>query len=100
MIYRFRKNYFLIICIFLILYFIFNLLDGNRGLFSYVKKKEELKNLNNDEQKYINKIIELEKRNILLSEKLDKDFIEILIREKFLFGKENEKVYIITNNEN
>ena len=100
MIYRFRKNYFLIICIFLILYFIFNILDGNRGLFSYVKKKEELKNLNNDEQKYINKIIELEKRNILLSEKLDKDFIEILIREKFLFGKENEKVYIITNNEN
>ena len=100
MIYRFRKNYFLIICIFLILYFIFNLLDGNRGLFSYVKKKEELKNLNNDEKKYIYKIIELEKRNILLSEKLDKDFIEILIREKFLFGKENEKVYIITNNEN
>ena len=100
MIYRFRKNYFLIICIFLILYFIFNLLDGNRGLFSYVKKKEELKNLNNDEQKYINKIIELEKKNTLLSEKLDKDFIEILIREKFLFGKENEKVYIITNNEN
>ena len=100
MIYRFRRNYFLIICIFLILYFIFNLLDGNRGLFSYVKKKEELKNLNNDEQKYINKIIELEKRNTLLSEKLDKDFIEILIREKFLFGKENEKVYIITNNEN
>ena len=100
MIYKFRKNYFLIICIFLILYFIFNLLDGNRGLFSYVKKKEELKNLINDEQKYINKIIELEKRNTLLSEKLDKDFIEILIREKFLFGKENEKVYIITNNEN
>ena len=100
MIYRFRKNYFLIICIFLILYFIFNLLDGNRGLFSYVKKKEELKNLNNNEQKYINKIIELEKRNTLLSEKLDKDFIEILIREKFLFGKQNEKVYIITNNEN
>ena len=100
MIYRFRKNYFLIICIFLILYFIFNLLDGNRGLFSYVKKKEELKNLNKDEQKYINKIIELEKRNTLLSEKLDKDFIEILIREKFLFGKENEKVYIIKNNEN
>ncbi len=100
MIYKLRKNYFLIICIFLILYFIFNLLDGNRGLFSYVKKKEELKNLNNDEQKYINKIIELEKKNTLLSEKLDKDFIEILIREKFLFGKENEKVYIITNNEN
>ena len=100
MICRFKKNYFLIICIFLILYFIFNLLDGNRGLFSYVKKKEELKSLNNDEQKYINKIIELEKRNTLLSEKLDKDFIEILIREKFLFGKENEKVYIITNNEN
>tara|TARA_B100000475_G_C14741004_1_gene206172 strand:- start:31 stop:333 length:303 start_codon:yes stop_codon:yes gene_type:complete len=100
MIFRFKKNYFLIISIFLILYFFFNLLDGKRGLFSYIKKKEELKNLTIKENKYIEKITELENKNILLSEKLDKDFIEILIREKFLFGKQNEKVYIITNNEN
>ncbi len=100
MIFKFRKKYFLIICVFLILYFFFNLLDGKRGLFSYIKKKEELKNLNIKEKKYIEKITELENKNILLSEKLDKDFIEILIREKFLFGKENEKVYIITNNDN
>tara|TARA_B100001769_G_scaffold256375_1_gene233607 strand:+ start:746 stop:1048 length:303 start_codon:yes stop_codon:yes gene_type:complete len=100
MIFRFKKNYFLIVSIFLILYFIFNLLDGKRGLFSYIKKKEELKNLTIKENKYIEKITELENKNILLSEKLDKDFIEILIREKFLFGKQNEKVYIITNNEN
>ena len=100
MIFRFKKNYFLIVSIFLILYFIFNLLDGKRGLFSYIKKKEELKNLTIKENKYIEKITELENKNILLSEKLDKDFIEILIREKFLFGKQNEKVYIIKNNEN
>ena len=100
MILRFKKNYFLIISIFLILYFFFNLLDGKRGLFSYIKKKEELKNLNIKENDYIEKITELENKNLLLSEKFDKDFIEILIREKFLFGKQNEKVYIITNNEN
>ena len=100
MILRFKKNYFLIISIFLILYFFFNLLDGKRGLFSYIKKKEELKNLNIKENDYIEKITELENKNMLLSEKFDKDFIEILIREKFLFGKQNEKVYIITNNEN
>tara|TARA_S200000501_G_C20697192_1_gene687871 strand:+ start:39 stop:341 length:303 start_codon:yes stop_codon:yes gene_type:complete len=100
MIYKFRKNYFLIICTFLILYFFFNLLDGDRGLFSYLKKKNDLNNLIKSEKNYLSKINEYENKNLLLSEDLDKDFIEILIREKFLFGKENEKVYIIKNNEN
>ena len=92
-----KKNYFLLISIFLILYFIFNLLDGERGLFSYIKKKEILKNLQDSEKKYINKIDELEFKNSLLTTNLDLDFIETLIREKFLFGKKNETTYIIVN---
>ena len=44
---KIKKNYFLLISTFLILYFIFNLLDGERGLFSYFKKKEILSVLKN-----------------------------------------------------
>ena len=90
-----KKNYFLLISTFFILYFIFNLLDGERGLFSYIKKKEILKNLQDSEKKYINKVDELEFKNSLLTTNLDLDFIETLIRKKFLFGKKNEITYII-----
>ena len=95
-----RKNYFLLISTFLIIYFFFNLLDGERGLFSYFKKKEILINLMTEETILSNKIKDLEFKNSLLSNKLDLDFVESLIREKFLFGKEGETLYIIKNNEN
>ena len=92
-----KKNYFLLITTFVILYFIFNLLDGERGLFSYIKKKEILTNLQQSEKDYINKIEDLEFKNSLLTTNLDLDYIETLIRSKFLFGKKNETTYIITN---
>ena len=92
-----KKNYFLLISTFLILYFIFNLLDGERGLFSYIKKKELLKNLQQTEKDYVDKINDLEFNNSLLTSNLDLDYIETLIRSKFLFGKKNETTYIITN---
>ena len=92
-----KKNYFLLISTFVILYFIFNLLDGERGLFSYIKKKEILTNLQQSEKDYINKIEDLEFKNSLLTTNLDLDYIETLIRSKFLFGKKNETTYIITN---
>jgi cell division protein DivIC len=92
---KIKKNYFLLISSFLILYFFFNLLDGERGLFSYIKKKEILTNLQNKEINLTNKVKDLEFKNFLLSDKLDLDFVETLIREKFLFGKEGETLYII-----
>ena len=92
-----KKNYFLLITTFVILYFVFNLLDGERGLFSYIKKKEILTNLQQSEKDYINKIEDLEFKNSLLTTNLDLDYIETLIRSKFLFGKKNETTYIITN---
>ena len=97
---KIKKNYFLLIFTLLILYFFFNLLDGERGLFSYYKKKEILINLQNEETNLTNKIKHLEFKNSLLSDKLDLDFIETLIREKFLFGKEGETLYIIEKNDN
>ena len=97
---KLKKNYFLLISTFLILYFFFNLLDGERGLFSYFKKKEILITLQNKEKKLTSQIKNLEFKNSLLSDKLDLDYIEILIREKFLFGKEGETLYIINKNDN
>ena len=95
-----KKNYFLLISTILFLYFFFNLLDGERGLVSYFEKKNILKELKNEKIKVANKINELEIKNSLLTDNLDLDYIEILIRENFLFGKKGEKIYLIKNNEN
>ena len=97
---KIKKNYFLLISTFLILYFFFNLLDGERGLFSYFKKKEILTNLQNEESYLKSKVKDLEFKNSLLSDKLDLDYVETLIREKFLFGKEGETLYIINKYDN
>jgi len=94
---KIKKNYFLLISTFLILYFFFNLLDGERGLFSYIKKKEILQNLQQSEKNYVEKIENLEFKNLLLTKNLDLDYIETLIRSKFFFGKKNETTYIIIN---
>ncbi len=95
-----KRNYFLLISLFLILYFGFNLVSGERGLFSYIEKKELLSNLKNEELTLISKIEDMDHKNSLLSTKLDLDYIETLIRERFLFGKEGETIYIIKNDEN
>ena len=100
MLQRLKKNYLLLVSTFLILYFFFNLLSGQRGLISYFEKKEILKNLKQQESLIINQISDLEFKNSLLSDNLDLDYIETLIRERLLFGKENEKIYIIKKNEN
>ena len=97
MIDKLKKNYFLLIITFLIIYFFFNLLGGNRGLISYFEKKEIYQNLIVDQKELSDKIASLEKKNSLLTDNIDLDFIEILIREKFLFGKTGETTYIIDN---
>ena len=96
---KIKKNYFLLISTFLILYFFFNLLDGERGLFSYIEKKELLSNLKKEELTLTNKIEDMDHKNSLLSTNLDLDYIETLIRERFLFGKKNETIYIIKKDE-
>ena len=94
-----KNNYFSLVSIFLILYFFFNLMTGERGLISYFKKKGILQNLKEKEIQLTYKIKELDLKNSLLSDNLDLDYIETLIRERFLFGKEDEKTYIIKNND-
>ena len=92
---RLKNNYFLLVSTFLILYFFFNLLSGERGLISYLEKKQILVDLQKQELLLIRQINDLDFKNSLLSDNLDLDYIEILIRERFLFGKKNEKIYII-----
>tara|TARA_B100001121_G_C18373499_1_gene472782 strand:- start:226 stop:525 length:300 start_codon:yes stop_codon:yes gene_type:complete len=97
MLQKLKKNYFVLVATFLVLYVSFNLLSGQRGLISYFEKKEILQNLKKDQINLINKINDLDNKNSLLSDNLDLDYIETLIRERLLFGKKNEKIYIIIN---
>ncbi len=87
MIDRIKKNYFLLISTFLLLYFFFNLLDGERGFVSNIKKKNLLIDLKKQEIELKNNIEDLQYKNLLLTDNLDLDFIETIIRKKFIFGK-------------
>ena len=78
----------------------FNLLSGERGLFSYYEKKNFLSNLEKYEYNLSQNIKMLELHNSLLTEKIDLDFVEILIRKNFQYGKKNETIYLINTDEN
>ena len=95
MIEKIKKNYFVLIVTFLFLYFFFNLLNGERGLISLLKKKSLLTQLELKEKKLRENVDNLEFKNSLLSNNLDKDYVENLIREKFIYSKKNEKIYIL-----
>ena len=94
-----KKNYFILVSTFLVFYFFFNLMSRERGLISYFEKLKIIKNLKDKEAKLISKIEELDFKNSLLSDNLDLDYIETLIRQSFLFGKKGETIYIIKNHD-
>ena len=95
MIKKIKKNYFTLIFTFLFLYFFFNLLDGERGLISLLKKENLLSQLKLEEEKVKFSIEDLELKNSLLNNNLDKDYVEILLREKFIYSKKGEKIYVL-----
>ena len=99
MIEKIKKNYLFVIGTFLFLYFFFNLLDGERGFISLIKKENLLNQLKIKEKQLNKTIADLEFKNSLLSKNIDKDFIEILIREKFIYSKKGEKIYVLKKNE-
>ena len=74
-------------------------MSGERGYFSYIKKKELLSDLKKEELILTNEISDIDHKNSLLSSNLDLDYIETLIRERFLFGKKEETIYIIKKND-
>ena len=75
-------------------------MSGERGLFSYIEKKELLSNLKKKEIYLLNNITDISYKNSLLNSNLDLDYVETLIRGRFLFGKNDETIYIINKNEN
>ena len=85
---------FTLISIFLFTYVLLNLLDGERGLISYLKKKNIEEKLLKEQKVFIIKLSAIESKNNLLSGFVDKDYLEILYRKKFMIGKKNEKVFI------
>ena len=92
-----KKNIIFIIPIILIIYFSLNLLGGNRGLFAYLDKKDQFENLLEKKLFLTNEILKVKKINNLIDEDLDKDYLEILIRDKFVVGKKGENTYIVEN---
>ena len=96
---KWSNNYLLLVGTFFIIYFIFNLFDGDRGFISYINKKKVINELKLKEIELNNQVENLERKNLLITDKIDLDFIETLIRDKFMYGKEEDKVYIINNND-
>jgi len=96
---KIKNNYLILITTFLFIYFFFNLLGGDRGLISYLKKKEIYEELKIKQKDLNFKIQELDQKNSLLTKDIDLDFIEVLIRDKFLFGKDGETTYILKGDE-
>ena len=87
---------FFLINLFIFLYIFINLLDGDRGYFSYVKKNNLL----------LEKIVEKEtitlnldsfrlKNSMLLKETINLDYLDYLYRKLFVLGKPGEKLYLI-----
>ena len=83
-----------LISIFLFLYVMLNLIDGERGLISYFEKKNTISNLIEKKESLTNKLNLTEKKNSMLTDAVDLDYLEIIYREKFMVGKKNEKVFV------
>ena len=81
----------------LIIYFSLNLLGGNRGFFAHLDKRDQFENLLEKKLLLTDGITKVKKINSLIDENLDQDYLEILIRDKFVVGKKGENTYIIEN---
>ena len=95
-----KKNYFLLIGTFFFVYIAFNLLDGERGLFSNFEKKDIQNQLIKKKHNLAEELNDVEKKILLLTENIDLDYLEILYREKFFYGKPNEIVHLNKQNDN
>ena len=89
-----NQRKFTLISIFLFLYVMLNLLDGERGLISYYEKQKIIEQLFQEKKLLTFQLDSIEKKNSLLTDIIDTDYLETLYREKFLVGKINEKIYI------
>jgi cell division protein FtsB len=83
-----------LISISLLLYVGFNFFDGERGFISFYEKTKLKHELILEKNKLVEKLDLAKKKNDLLTNDPDLDYLEILNREKFSVGKVNEIIYI------
>jgi len=89
------KKYFLI-NVFIFLYIFINLLDGDRGYFSYLKKNNLLEEKILKEKKITSNLDSFKSKNsMLLKETINLDYLDYLYRKLFVLGKPGEKLYLI-----
>ena len=88
-----NQKKFTLIAVFLFLYVLINLLDGQRGLISYYEKQKIKEQLIKEKKTLFIKLAMVENKNKLLTGNVDLDYLEILYREKFMVGKSNEHIY-------
>ena len=91
---KINKKKFTLIRIFLFSYVMLNLLDGERGLLSYYEKQKVIKQFSQEKKTLKRQLNLIEKRNSLLTDIIDIDYLETLYRTKFMVGKKNEKIYL------
>ena len=91
---KINKKKFTFISIFLFSYVMLNLLDGERGLLSYYEKQKVIKQFSQEKKTLKRQLNLIEKRNSLLTDIIDIDYLETLYRTKFMVGKKNEKIYL------
>ena len=84
---------FTLISIFLCLYVMLNLFDGERGLISYFEKQKIKEQLLQEQKSLILNLNSVEKKNSLLTDVIDIDYLETLYREKFMYGKTSERIF-------
>ena len=89
-----NQKKFTLISIFLFLYIILNFLDGERGLISYYEKQKVIDQLFQEKKFLVVQLDLIEKKNSLLTDIVDIDYLETLYRKKFMVGKVNEKIYL------
>ena len=89
-----NRKKFTLISIFLFLYVTLNLFDGERGLISYFEKKNIINNLYQEKELLTKKLNFIEKKNNMLTDVIDLDYLETVYRKKFMVGKKGEKVFV------
>ena len=88
----FKTKKLLLLNILLTFYIATNLIGGERGLVSFYEKERIYKNLIQKENNLSKELNKFEKKNQLLSSNLNLDYIDMIYREKFKFGKKDEVI--------
>ena len=90
---KINQKKFTLITFILFLYVLLNLLEGERGLISYYENQKIKKQLLEEKKALSIQLALVEKKNRLLTDKVDLDYLEMLYREKFMVGKSSERIY-------